>query len=209
MLDGKVLEKVAKARLLGVTFDQHLQWNNHVNATISSVYSKLSILKKLKNFVNFKVRKLLAQSLLLSQIDFGDPVYSPISLKNMNKLQRLQRAVASFVYGRYVSTTDVIKLNWLPIKERREFNILKLVHKAIHDPNWPVINKIEIRNHNRILRGNNNIELQRSKISGNFQDTASIYFNNLPSSLRNITSFNSFCSNTRKYLFNCALARCL
>ena len=94
MLDGKVLEKVAKARLLGVTFDQHLQWNNHVNATISSVYGKLSILKKLKNFVNFKVRKLLAQSLLLSQIDFGDPVYSPISLKNMNKLQRLQRAVA-------------------------------------------------------------------------------------------------------------------
>ena len=142
--------------------------------------------------MNFKVRKLLAQSLLLSQIDFGDPVYSPMSLKNMNKLQRLQRAVASFVYGRYVSTTDVIKLNWLPIKERREFNILKLVHKAIHDPNWPVINKIEIRNHNRILRGNNNIELQRSKISGNFQDTASIYFNNLPSSLQNITSFNSF-----------------
>ena len=95
--------------------------------------------------------------------------YSPLSSTNMNKLQRLQRAVASFVYGRYVSTTDIIKLNWLPIKERRDFNILKLVHKAIHDPNWPIINKIEVRNYNR------SIELQRSKISDNFEDTVAIF----------------------------------
>ena len=40
---------------------------------------------------------------------------------------------ASFVCGCYVNNIDsILKLGWLPMKERREWHILKAVHKAIY-----------------------------------------------------------------------------
>ena len=45
----------------------------------------------------------------------------------MKHLQKIEFAAASFVYGRYVNNIgDILKLNWLPVEERRDFNLLKL-----------------------------------------------------------------------------------
>ena len=54
----------------------------------------------------------------------------------MKRLQRVQRATAqSFVLGRFVSFEDILtKLKWLPVKEQREWNLLKATHKALHNP---------------------------------------------------------------------------
>ena len=49
------------------------------------------------------------------------------------RLQRVQFAAASFVTGHYVkSIKDFLKLGWLPIEERRDFNLLKQVFKALN-----------------------------------------------------------------------------
>ena len=137
---GKKLERVDNTRLLGIQLDSHLKWNQHVKQLLASVYGKLTVLKKLKNFTDFKLRKQLAQSLLLSKIDFNDVVFSSLTTTNMKKLNRLLLAVASFVYSRYATQNDIIKLNWLPIQERRDYNYLKAIHKAIYDETWPDIN---------------------------------------------------------------------
>ena len=86
----------------------------------------------------------------------------------LNSLQRLQKVAASFVLGRYCSGDDIVKPNWLPIKERREFNYLKLTHKAIHSDNWPDINELEIKTTGRALRNSDEIKLQSSLINGIF-----------------------------------------
>ena len=46
----------------------------------------------------------------------------------------IEFTAASFVYGRYKIniTGDILKLNWLPGDERRDFNLLKLTFKALH-----------------------------------------------------------------------------
>ena len=97
-----------------------------------------------------------------------------------NSLQHLQKVAASLVLGRCCSRDDIVKLDWLPIKERREFNYLKLIHKAIHSGNWPDINKVEIKTTGRALRNSDEIKLQTSLINGTFQDEASKYFNQVP-----------------------------
>ena len=63
------------------------------------------------------------------------------------------------MFGRYAATADILKLNWLPIMERREFNIMKMTFEAIHNENWPSINRIEIKKSNRILRNSNELNL--------------------------------------------------
>ena len=37
-----------------------------------------------------------------------------------NSLQRLQKVAANFVLGSNCSRDDIVKLNWLPIKERKQ-----------------------------------------------------------------------------------------
>ena len=119
----------------------------------------------------------------------------------LNSLQRLQKVAVSFVLGRYCSRDDIVKLNWLPIKERREFNYLKLTHKAIHAENWPDINKLEIKTTGRALRNSDEIKLQTPLINGTFQDEASKYFNQLPTEIRNTKNLTAFCLALWNHLF--------
>ena len=42
-----------------------------------------------------------------------------------------------YVLNRYAKECDVIKLGWLPVTERFEFNAIKLAFKALHCPEWP------------------------------------------------------------------------
>ena len=80
---GKKLERVDNTRLLGIQLDSHLKWNQHVKQLLASV----TVLKKLKNFTDFKLRKQLAQNLLLSKIDFNDVVFSSLTTTNMKKIK--------------------------------------------------------------------------------------------------------------------------
>ncbi len=185
----------------GVHLDKNLDWTSHLQKLLSSCYGKIAVLRKLKNFTTLRLRKQLIESLIFSKIDFNDYVYSPLTNVQLNSLQRLQKVAASFVLGRYCSRDDIVKLNWLPIKERREFNYLKLTHKAIHTDNWPDINKLEIKTTGRALRKSDEIKLQTSLINGTFQDEASKYFNQLPTEIRNAKNLSAFCSALRNHLF--------
>ena len=67
-LANKTLERLSETILLGIHFPEHLTWNKHIKTVISSCHYTLSTLRKLKNFTTFKLRKQLAESLVLSKI---------------------------------------------------------------------------------------------------------------------------------------------
>ena len=200
-LGDSTVEETKCTKLLGVEFDSHLKWNDHVKNILTSGYAKLSTLRKMKNFTPLKLRKRLIETLIFSKIDFNDHIYTPLTCVQIKKLQRLQLSSASFVLGRYAKMHDLKSLEWLPISERREFNMLKLTFKAMHTNTWPVINQLKRKRYGRELR-NNDTKLEHSLITGTFQDTTSQYFNDLPSELRNLTSFPQFCKDVKRFLFN-------
>ena len=90
---------------------------------------------------------------------------------------------------------DLIKLGWLPIKERRENQLLNSVFKALHY-------NIDIHNPTRTLRSSKETTLKIPLESGTFQDSASDVFNLLPSAARNSVVFSDFKMQVRKYLIN-------
>lgn len=200
------LEREKSTKLLGIQIDEHLTWQYQLNNVLSSCYGSLSTLRKLKHFTTFKLRKQLVEALILSKLDFNDFVYSLSSTK-LNKLQRLQLAACSFVYGRYCNIEDIIKLKWLPIKERRDMNLLKITHKALNSASWPSTCRLELHTHSKTLRNSNETRLKPSNITGIFQDTASKVFNCLPLKLKNDTNYKTFCRNTKSYLLDAAMTR--
>ena len=119
--------------------NDHLTWDNHIKTITGSCYGTLASLKKFKKMAPFNLRKQLAESLFLSKIDYGDIVYTPLTVAQHKRLQKVQFAAASFVTGNYVRDSKIIlNLGWLPIKERRELNLLKTTFKAMNYESWPV-----------------------------------------------------------------------
>ena len=204
LIKGKKMERTETCKLLGVTINEHLKWENHVKTISSSCYGTLSILKKLKNVAPFRLRKQLAESLILSKIDYGDQVYTPLTMMLQKRLQRVQFAAASFVTGHYVkSTKDILKLGWLPIEERRDLNLLKQVFKALNSETWPYYLKLNVSENKRELRSNGTKSLEiPNKESGTFQDNAARLFNSLPDKIRNCSNYNTFLSLANKFLIN-------
>ena len=178
-----------------------------MNATSSSCYGTLSILRKIKHFVDYKRRKHLVEALVLSKLDYNDVVFDPLPQYLIKRLQRVQNAAASFVIGHYATLEDTIKLGWLPIQERREWHILKTTYKALYDSSWPSSVSLELNKQARNLRSSHSSNLKIPRIKGTFQDTASKLYNKLPNEIKNCDTFTRFSKDTKNYRLNKAKDR--
>ena len=58
--------------------DQHLLWEEHVANVVKSSYDTLRSLKLLRRYTPYKLRKALAEALILSKIDYGSFVYQNV-----------------------------------------------------------------------------------------------------------------------------------
>ena len=134
---GKLLERVATAKILGVHMDEHLTWADHMTALLSSCYAALAVLRKLRNLVPYHARKQFVESLVMSKLDYGCVVFYPLPEYQMKRLQRVQSTCAGYVLGRYAVLEDLQKLNWLQVIKRRDLALLKITHKALYDDVWP------------------------------------------------------------------------
>lgn len=86
------LEPIKSCKLLGVHFSEHLKWDNHIRHTTSACYATLQILRELKHLTPYHLRKQLAETLILSKLDYADGVFYPQMLTR--RLQKVQFATA-------------------------------------------------------------------------------------------------------------------
>ena len=145
LCNGESLERVTRTKLLGVHRHEHLTWNNHINELVTSCYGALVVLKKLRNLAPFRVKKQLAESLILSKLDYASTVFYSLPLCQQKRLQRVQNVCAGYVLGRYAREADCLQLGWLPLIERRSYQLLQCVFKALYFDYWPQYLKLEQR----------------------------------------------------------------
>ena len=88
-----------------------------MQATCKSCYGTIQIIRKLKNFAGYRLRKHLVESLVLSKLDYCDTVYYPLQEFQLKRLQHFQLEAASFVLSRYVNDiNDIVQIGWLPVR---------------------------------------------------------------------------------------------
>ena len=104
---------------------------------IKSSHATLRSLRRFKRFTPYKVRKTLAETLILSNLRYCIPVYSQLPKYLIRRFQRTQNTIAGYVLGRYAKESDFITtLGWLPVQELMEFAIVKCTFSALNDPKW-------------------------------------------------------------------------
>ena len=120
------------------------------------------------------MRKHLAESfIVLSKVNYACSVFHPLPAFQIKRLQRLQNACAGFATRRFARVEDVLQLNWLPVNENVELNILKLAHKSLYDETFPEYLKLNLHKVSAYsLRSSIAPVLSIPRESGTFQHSA-------------------------------------
>ncbi len=71
IINNTEIERVQELNFLGLTLDEHLNWNSHINKISSKVSKNIGILNKLKHFLPLKTKILIYNSLIVSHLNFG------------------------------------------------------------------------------------------------------------------------------------------
>ena len=120
-INNTVIQQVEEVKLLGVTIDNKLSWDKHVQKVVTKMGNALSIIKRCAKYFTHTLAKQVIQALVLSNLDYCSIVWSSTSCGNIRKLQLVQNKAARVALS-CSWRTNVIKmhktLGWLNVRNR-------------------------------------------------------------------------------------------
>ena len=215
LINNKIIKRVKHVRNLGLNYDEVLSWRKHINIIIGRAISKFKDINRYKKFLNEESKKLLCDSLILSQFNFGDLVYLNIDMYLQKKIQKIQNLCLKFIFNikkreHWNSSELCKKINWLSMHDRRILNGLSLLFKTLNG-NGPdylrdmftLVSEISVRN-TRTYHGN--IWLPNEHLSAIHHKSFRIYipkvWNNLPEDIKSSKTLNTFKKKVKTALLN-------
>ena len=82
MLRNEVVQRVNKAKFLGVIVDQHLNWKDHISMTSQKISMSCGIKYRIRNTLDIKSKRLIYYSLIHSYLTYCVKVWSSIYRTN-------------------------------------------------------------------------------------------------------------------------------
>ncbi len=135
-IGGQVLEHVNSAKYLGVTITNELSWSQHITSTANKANSSLGFLRRNLRLCPAKLKETAYFSLVRSVLEYSAAIWDPHLIKDVNRLEMVQRRAARFVKNDYVydsSVTTMLKeLGWQDLQSRRKELRLALFFKIVH-----------------------------------------------------------------------------
>ena len=152
MLD-KTLEVVNSYKYLGIILDTHLTYKPHIKSIISKVTHKLSVLTKIRKYIDIHTSLTLYKSMILPHFDYGDMVYAATSNENLNDLQTLQniclRLCTKSPYDININRLHSIS-NVSLLTDRRKVHLLNLMYQRKDSADYLDVRPLPTRQHRSI-----------------------------------------------------------
>lgn len=119
-------------KILGLTMESKLSFTGHVK-NLRKMYIKLRLLYSNKFILNYKLRKKLCESLIMSLFTYCNGIYFPfLDLQTKNRLQVMQNNCVRFIFEAFWwYSHNYIELTWLKLSSLTEYHALVLIHKII------------------------------------------------------------------------------
>lgn len=163
-LANENLRYSASARNLGLYIDTHLRFKEHIKKLLQTTYTRVKILYSNRYILNFKMRKKLCESLVLSVFNYANIVFYPcLDLVSKNRLQYVQNVCCRFIFGlrKYDHISARInELKWLKISNTVRLHFVMFLFK-VRSTSTPiylsekliprnVMHNCNIRHHNQL-----------------------------------------------------------
>ena len=125
-----------QAKYLGVTLTSELNWSTHIDITTNKANSTLGFLRRNLRYSPKSLKELSYMSLVRSKLEYCASIWDPHSTKDTDKLERVNRRAARFVFNDYLwrsSVTSMLQdLGWQDLASRRRNIRLALFYKIVH-----------------------------------------------------------------------------
>ena len=100
LLNNESIPKVNSARNLGLLIDEELKFVEHINKCLQKGYFVLKYFYPNRRILSEKIKTLIANSFVLSNLNFCSSIYGPcIDVRTSNRIQLLQNSCLRFVLG--------------------------------------------------------------------------------------------------------------
>ena len=136
-IHGEPLQQVSSIKYLGVIIDKRITWNEHTDRLVHKANKVGGFLYR--NFKNcpIHVKKKCYETLVRPILEYASTVWSPYYIKNINRIEAVQRRMARFVFNDYDRTTSVTELlrqlSWPSLQQRRLCDRTLMIFKIIHN----------------------------------------------------------------------------
>ena len=135
VLNGAKLDQVSEHRLLGITIDNKLRWDSHINNVCKTVSRRVFLLSKLRYIVDIDTRKLFFNAHIKLHIDYASVVWdgcSNVLKKILNSLHR--RAVKLILPDTTLATDQKLKeMRIMSLQKQPEYNKGLFMYRLLSD----------------------------------------------------------------------------
>ena len=140
---------------------------------------------------------------MLSKLDYCNTIFHPLPQYQIKiMLSASYITCAAFVLRHHTKLSDVINLNWLPIRERIELGLFQMTYKSLYYEGWPNHLQLEFqRSCSYNLRSSDDPRLSVPRETDTFKSMAARSLNSLPDRVRQLIDYHTFAKATRKYFF--------
>ena len=210
ILNDVKLPIVSTAKNLGIILDSELRFKDYVKKIIQRSYLSLKILYNNRHILSFGLRKMLCESLVLSNFNYCDFIYGPcLDAMDINRIQKVQNTCLRVIFGLrkfdHISYTFK-EISWLTMKSRRTLHLVTFFNKLLSNPVLPlsIKSKFVFRDnvHSRNIRFGNKITMphhQSAMFQRSFTYNAIKIYNSLPNEFLLLRS-DQFKARYKKYL---------
>jgi hypothetical protein len=208
----EVLSFSPTAKNIGVVFDSSLSLECHVNSMVSSAWSSLWRIGRIRKYLSKESAEIFIHAFVTSKLDYCNSLLFGLPNTLINKIQLVQNAAARIVTltRKYDHITPVMRdLHWLPIGYRIKFKTALLVYKAMcGDSPTYIVGLLQRKPQSRLRSSVNDplqLQVPRSKLitygDRAFSVAAPKVWNELPLSIRQAESVGIFKRRLKSYLF--------
>ncbi len=95
-VQGTAVDQVGAQKLLGVTLDQFLNFNEHVDQLCKKLSQRIAVLRKIRRYLPIGERILYYSAVIKQPMLYGSTVWTSCSTENINKVFRHQKRVELF-----------------------------------------------------------------------------------------------------------------
>ena len=122
------------AKNLGIVFDENFNFRTHINNVCKLSYYHIRDLRRIRKHSDLDQAKCLASALVSSRLDYCNSLLHGVAVRDMLKLQRVQKCLARVVTRAGRLHLEQPPLSLFPLVTRFLQNSVQNIHLNLQDP---------------------------------------------------------------------------
>jgi len=130
-----IVKKVGNEKDLGIVVDNRLSFEEHMCEKVGKARGIWGLVRRTFQFLNIKLFPMLFKGLCRMQLEYAVPVWSPNKMKDIEKVESVQRRATKQIPGMKDLTYQerLIKLKMPTLRHRRARADMIEVYKILHE----------------------------------------------------------------------------